>query len=467
MLSHVIFRNFDASEVDDEVEDRVISYMTHSDQFLPQGINSVRGIVFQNCLNTAKLAIPNCGSICGAPLETMSARMASVYDFDGSLSQTGIPSILGSHINWWDISDSTCDFIDDYFVWRCDYNQHRKVAYLTVFVTGIYEGCDDNSPLMASGDSCSGQNTPYTVGYMSQFGVDKKILLSPWAGVAGQANIGWYWRAPWGAPSSFRIGEQVQIPRGHFILVAVRYPPTATFTVNLVSAWWSVDYAAMPMSSKSDIFAQVETIGDPDTFTCTGEWYDFCTDFGSVGPAWHWDGEYLYLRVVNFFCYNTNGKDKCDQYYEVDEMRLWDITGAFYMNVEVTCPGCNVENSYSGIDYWTVADVNVPTVWNQLEENVPAFVEDMTTIRSTQTDPTSPADTTRTSRTTMTYSSSGNTGTDNTGTDNTGTGNTGTGNTGTGKTGTGTDKTSEPDDNHSESSRFIIALFAIFLALIL
>jgi len=223
----------------------------------------------------------------------------------------------------------------------------------------------------------------------------------------------------------------------------------------------------MPMSTKSDVFAQVETIGDPDTFTCDGEWYDFCTDYGSVGPAWHWDGEYLYLRVVNYLCYNRNGKDWCDQYYEVDEMRLWDITGAFYMNVQVTCPGCTVANSHSGIDYYNVADVNVPTVWNQLEEDVPVFVEDMTTIRSTQTDPTSPPDTTRTSRTTMTTSSFTGTGTGNTGTGNTGTGNTGTGNTGTGNTGTGNETNDSESDDHNESGRFIITLFAIFIVLIL
>eukprot|EP01130_Rhizamoeba_saxonica_P005415 TRINITY_DN2168_c0_g1_i1.p1 TRINITY_DN2168_c0_g1~~TRINITY_DN2168_c0_g1_i1.p1 ORF type:complete len:1073 (-),score=270.64 TRINITY_DN2168_c0_g1_i1:36-3254(-) len=360
MLSDIVFRNFDNPETD-----AVISYMTHSDEFLPQGINAVQMIKYENCNNTVLINIPNCGSICGDDQETMSARMASVFDYDGSLSLANTPQLIGSHLSWWNTGN--CIFEESMHVWRCPLTDTLKPVYVKYHVNGIYDGCDSSSPLAEPGTEnvCSGQNAAYTVGYVSQFGNTRSIKLSPWSGVAGPSNIGWYWRTPWGAPSQFSI-RGYQIPREHFIITAIRYPEEATFDVKITSQWWSdLSYDSIPESTFDEVMRDNESINDPEEFDCTNiDWWEFCNNTGGVtnyGIAWHFDGEHLYIRVVNPACYNANQhEDSCENaYFEYEDMKLYDIFSGFGVLVTVDCPGCAIAHAYRGVTYYDIPDENV------------------------------------------------------------------------------------------------------------
>jgi hypothetical protein len=55
----------------------------------------------------------------------MSARISTVFDWDGSLSGTGKQSLVASHRNWWDDTEVPCNFTQ-WNVWRCDWD---SVAY--------------------------------------------------------------------------------------------------------------------------------------------------------------------------------------------------------------------------------------------------------------------------------------------------------------------------------------------------
>jgi hypothetical protein len=78
--------------------------MDHSDKYTPQGINSVRNLRFDNTVD--RVCLWNCGPSCtynswipnpnpyGSHV-TMSSKMDSIWDFDGSLLGTGEPTILG------------------------------------------------------------------------------------------------------------------------------------------------------------------------------------------------------------------------------------------------------------------------------------------------------------------------------------------------------------------------------------
>ena len=198
-----------------------------------------------------------------------------------------------------------------------------------------------------------------------------------------------------GAPSAFRIGSAIQVPRGHFVVVAIRYPVSASFTVRVQSAWWGSDlYDPLSMAESLDIvLTDTEDIAHPDTFDCSaGSWYDFCTNTGGVGPAWYFDSStgHLYFRVVQFACYNKNQANNCfNGYYEFEGQRIPDIwTGmsctlvlytriqyillrvkqimtGWYYDVSVdTCSGCTVSTSYSGVDYYEVTDDNVEWQWD-------------------------------------------------------------------------------------------------------
>ncbi len=90
--------------------------------YIPQGINAAQRISFENCDDAIRFSINNCGNeLCGER-ETMSARIASVYDFDGSLLGSGKPSIVGSHRAWWNDTEVACEFTR-WNVWRCDWSK--------------------------------------------------------------------------------------------------------------------------------------------------------------------------------------------------------------------------------------------------------------------------------------------------------------------------------------------------------
>ena len=77
--------------------------MDHSDQHLPQAINSVFRVKFED--TAEKNFVSNYQRVYKGKV-TMSARMYGVYDYDGSVTKTGKPSILGSNFAWWDVSAS-------------------------------------------------------------------------------------------------------------------------------------------------------------------------------------------------------------------------------------------------------------------------------------------------------------------------------------------------------------------------
>jgi hypothetical protein len=93
------------------------------------------------------------------------------------------------------------------------------------------------------------------------------------------------------------------------------------------------------MSNKTWTLNPRENILPTSQFGCsTPNWYDFCTKtgkyspitsssfmlhplvnpwyyIGGVGPAWHFDGQYLYVRVVAPLCYNRNTYTQCNNAY--------------------------------------------------------------------------------------------------------------------------------------------------------
>ncbi len=202
---------------------------------------------------------------------------------------------------------------------------------------------------------CSDQYAPNTVGYVSSWGAaaaTTKMTLGPWPGVSGITNTGWYWRVQAsdygidGAPSQFSIGDSWQLP-------------AATFNVQLYSNWWDKTYPALTAVSKATILSATEDIKPYNQFTCNGaNWWDFCTNTGGVGPAYHFDGTHLFLRLVSPGCYNVNQRDECPlAFYDSGRgARVPSIMGGFTYRVTVTCPGCTVQSTVGGVTYWSVTD---------------------------------------------------------------------------------------------------------------
>ena len=354
--------------------------MDHSDHYTPQGINGVIGLKFQNIPDTAVVCIHNCGPDCGTAVSTFSSRMYAVWDFDGSLSRLGVPTILGSNNDWWNV-DSTCSRNSATHLWSCPWefdrwqvNVHgansypnRTIAYLELYVPGgLMDGCDYNKF-----SACTDQYAPYTVGRVSQWGkstAGNSIALSPWKGVSGISNTGWYWRvkAPDygidGAPSNFQLDYFYQLAAGGFLVLAVAYPPSTTFTVTL--DYWGTALPSTPMAaSLQSVLSPYENVLPADKQDCSANdwwnWWYMCTNSGTPGFTWYFDGKHIYLRIVPYNCYNRNDyeRNKCfTNYYEAYGAKVWNIQNGFKLSVVATCKGCAVQSSYGGVDYYSVSD---------------------------------------------------------------------------------------------------------------
>jgi hypothetical protein len=372
-----------------------VRYLDHSDHYTPQGINSVIKLKFENVDERAIVCIKNCGTMCDATTSksSMSSRMYSVWDWDGSLSRTNVPTILGSNIAWWNVDDS-CTFNDITKLWSCPWinkrlgigkkNQvlvpsknklmtvpNRTVVYIEPYIPYLMDGCD-----YAKFVDCTDQYASYTVGRMSQWGSQaiqssKYIDLGPWAGVSGMSSIGWYWRvkAPAygidGAPSYFTTNQWQQMSAGSFVVLAIAYPANTQFTVTI--DYWGSSMPATPMAaSLSSVLNPVENLKPVGSFTCDysdwWNWWLMCdtVDSGGEGFKWYFDGSYLYLRIVPFACYTRNTYERntnCNSYYEAYDAKVWSIKGGYRATVSATCAGCAVQSTYQGITYYTVNDV--------------------------------------------------------------------------------------------------------------
>lgn len=113
----------------------------------------------------------------------------------------------------------------------------KTIGFIAPTPPGTTGAC--NTALYTSSATCNDQTAPYTLGRMEQWGrplgSNYSVATGAWPGVTGVTGTGWYWRAQTspsfkqakidGAPSKFIIGPDLQIPRGHFIVLAVAYPP--------------------------------------------------------------------------------------------------------------------------------------------------------------------------------------------------------------------------------------------------
>jgi len=189
--------------------------------------------------------------------------------------------------------------------------------------------------------------------------------IGPWPGVTGVTNTGWYWRPKAsnysidGAPSLFKVGDGFQLARGNFIVLAVAYPPGAQFNVYLMNSWWGVTYPHIPQAaSLSVVLTPTEDILPVNQFNCTGAWYAMCQGTGGIGPAWYFDGTFLYVRLVSPGCYNNNQKGNCPTaFYQSHNAKVWSVMGGFSYVVNVTsCTGCTVQSTLGNVKFYQATD---------------------------------------------------------------------------------------------------------------
>jgi hypothetical protein len=386
ILSNVTFRNFDVHN--NGLTDSCIYFLDGSDQYLPQGISASQGINFQNIGSGAYyVRIMNCGAS-GSPYNgcgygsgtdgnfpSQSSLIQSIQDFDGTLSGTpGNPQLIGGFGNLWD-QGSDCTYNSFQHTRTCNWLTNRGIGYMITGGGAVVRGCQ--SAIAASCPTYT-QQCCYTVGHVSLWGSlasSTTQYISPWGGISGPLNTGWYIRMNVVAnpgysltPAGFVTGAprkwstyNVQIPRGSFIVQASTYPSVATFSVYLQLN--GVNYLPLPQaSSYSQIITNTEPILLVNEMNCTlvnsTDIDDWCEYTGATGPMWYFDGTYMYIRTVNPAYYLVNHYASTNNEFNFEGASLWsqDTSGWSYYIYVSTCVGCTVTYSYSGMAFYAAPD---------------------------------------------------------------------------------------------------------------
>ena len=203
-LDDVIFRNFDKHET-------IIIWRTSSDQFTPESIMAVRGIVYDNCHEKAYRIVDQwCGTLCYerygySEVEAQGSRNMAMYDYDGSASQTNMPTIVTSKNSFW-ANSGDCMYDDFLYLWYCPfwseyYNDtwgfnltYNHIAHMEIDVPGLTDGerGDDVDDTEDTDETAITQSASIS-GYVTLFGDENKTeTYGLFPGVSGMSNTGWY-----------------------------------------------------------------------------------------------------------------------------------------------------------------------------------------------------------------------------------------------------------------------------------
>eukprot|EP00039_Didymoeca_costata_P010556 m.142342 g.142342 ORF g.142342 m.142342 type:complete len:1233 (-) comp14877_c0_seq4:243-3941(-) len=370
MLDDIVFRNFEF--VDDDLEEspyrrsytnRVFEPMDHSDTFKPQGISAVRNITYENVDDKAKFDFPG--------PDTGAAYMYNFVSFDGTAADRTTPSIVGSHIDWWDLG-CDCEKHPIWKTWVCNQTDEQNVASVNIDFPGITLESYENGHIE------SHRHIGYVCQYSIQEGLqgqvpgdDKEIhrcmILTKNPTTTGVANRIWHYRffgggvagdypphgtMGWDAsPQRFRISYS-QIPRGNFIVMAVPYPLGTTFNVSLFPPYQGGHDIPVPLAESLAEILQPEVFhgsfncppSDPDNNI-----HATLCDVSNVGPKYYWDSDegMLYIRVLNPRLYVSTILYQ-DEPFTRDGMWVNAIQNWVYYDVQASCAPMQYFSSSAG-----------------------------------------------------------------------------------------------------------------------
>ena len=332
------FRGFEFVDLDLEdvvnrhsYTNRALEPMDHSDTYKPQGISAVQRIKYEDTEKRVRLDFP--GADVGA------AYMYNIVDFDGSAVGRDVPTIIGSHINWWDLG---CDCALDpvWNTWLCDLHapdQTRDIAMLHVSISGLTRAWYETDQIESHrhvGFVCQHELEAADQLTTDDASIQHCMILTKNPTTTGVSNRIWYWRFFGGgdfnggdgastlgaqgvaaAPGSFTI-DLVQIPRNRFVVSAFAYPKNtqlSDFTVSLHAQYHGANNIPVPLAPALDaLLTPTEQIREGVTkdTACpprSAEHPTTLCNISNAGPLYYWDATagLLYLRVVDAGWYNS------------------------------------------------------------------------------------------------------------------------------------------------------------------
>ncbi|EGG17944.1 hypothetical protein DFA_08945 [Cavenderia fasciculata] len=312
ILTNINFRNFIAlakQPSNPQDDNRVLVSMTHSDIYKPQGISATRNITFTNTLVKQRMGhnVTNTGS----------SRYYNFVDWDGSFTGRNVPSIVGSHLNWWQY-DNTCTLSPEWGIYHCvKGSTAREVGNLDLLIPGIINDVEEDPNTVVGMSNLFGPGIPTT-------GTRRQSPITNNVGITGVTGMGWYLYVNSGAPTQFQLSTRL-VPYGRYIVVAMRYPANTQFSIDQWYQWRTPQ--AGPKFNATSTFTEL---------------------LNGNGAAYYFDQTHLYLKVVNPRL--DNGDDEA---YTRGGASVYTIYTGFFYRVTATCTSCNMQVSDDMPTKWT------------------------------------------------------------------------------------------------------------------
>eukprot|EP00754_Rhynchopus_humris_P021028 Rhum_TRINITY_DN14723_c0_g2::Rhum_TRINITY_DN14723_c0_g2_i1::g.112480::m.112480 len=246
----------------------VFSALTNDDRFKPQQISATRGIRFTNVDPRLRIGTKS--------LQNGASRFFNMVDFDGTVTATQQPTIVGSHLPWWRVCDD-CAYNDAWGTWLCPkkpaslYAEEREVAYIDVRTPDIaaadggigaagWQGCAGVSPAAGDYSNC---DVGYAAlwGHGPQYGTAlRSVNITSNEGITGVTGTGWWVWLNRGAPKRLTIRPS-QVPEQATLRFATNYPTGTTFKVTGCDATGRVANATYTEAS-----SLAEAVAQPHTY---------------------------------------------------------------------------------------------------------------------------------------------------------------------------------------------------------
>lgn len=209
----------------------VFNSLTHSDQFVPEVMQTTSNVTYQNVSNLWAFST-QMTDVTGI---TVAGRLQNWYDFDGSASNTGVRTMLGSSWanSWWKYNDNNCRIWRQ--MWICKMDTQDSSASILLKHNATLEsqiggeicingaGTRDYKPCPTIGRVSHFGYTPESIGL--SLGVNAKIT-GPLIAKSG----GWFVRYTAGTPKVLNI-THMQVRPQDVLLLAIPYPSGTTFSI--------------------------------------------------------------------------------------------------------------------------------------------------------------------------------------------------------------------------------------------
>lgn len=240
----------------------VFTSLSHSDQFVPQLMQATSGIKYDNCNNIWRFST----KLTDKMGETVSGRMQSWLDADGTASGTGRRTMIGSAWadEWWKMH-SSCKLVAER--WVCPMDEKDSSAALKFRYNAALEA-QIGSSICLNGNSdgtknCTVVGKATVFGRNESLGVDVAVMGQLTGPIVYKAG-GWFVRYTAGTPNVLNLTE-IQVDPKDSLVLAFPYPAGTKFNIFFQGAsWCSTSWAVCthPFRNVSSVAEVANGFGD-------------------------------------------------------------------------------------------------------------------------------------------------------------------------------------------------------------